>query len=560
MRALLAWMWPMFRQRWRALLPACALALVTAAAAVGLLGVSGWFLTATALVSGALAMFNLFVPSAMVRGLAFTRILSRYGERVAGHAATLQLLADLRTRVFGDLLRLDAGQLARWRDGDLVARLTGDIDALDSVFLLSLLPLLAGVLIGTAVVAVLAVHVPVAAVVVGLLWLCVLLLAPAWLARRVRRSGAERQQQAAALRQQVLQAVDGHADLLALDATGRAEAELADSSDRLREAALSESRAFATGQALALACAGLAMLSVAAAGAVALRDGMVGGALLVGCVLAVAGLFEVVSPVLRGAARFGAASAAAARVRQIERTRPGIVDPPSPAALSAEGALEFRQVRFRHHPALPLLEDVDLRIAPGERVVVTGASGSGKSTLLALLLRLRDPQAGGIFWDGMDLREAALSDLHRRVALLSQDSPVFLGSVRDNLRIGDPHADDARLWDALRQAGLEAEVRALPGGIDQWLGEGGRTLSAGQARRLCLARVLLTGASLIALDEPTEGLGPDAEQAFFRDLPRILHGRSLLLVTHAAVPPNVADATWELVDGRLRKKPVHDAP
>src|SRR5690606_42043864 len=85
-----------------------------------------------------------------------------------------------------------------------------------------------------------------------------------------------------------------------------------------------------------------------------------------------------------------------------------------------------------------------------------------------------------------------------RVALLSQDSPVFLGSVRDNLRIGDPHADDARLWDALRQAGLEAEVRALPGGIDQWLGEGGRTLSAGQARRLCLARVLLTGASLIA--------------------------------------------------------------
>src|SRR5690606_5508836 len=394
MRALLAWMWPMFRQRWRALLPACALALVTAAAAVGLLGVSGWFLTATALVSGALAMFNLFVPSAMVRGLAFTRILSRYGERVAGHAATLQLLADLRTRVFGDLLRLDAGQLARWRDGDLVARLTGDIDALDSVFLLSLLPLLAGVLIGTAVVAVLAVHVPVAAVVVGLLWLCVLLLAPAWLARRVRRSGAERQQQAAALRQQVLQAVDGHADLLALDATGGAEAELADSSDRLREAALSESRAFATGQALALACAGLAMLSVAAAGAVALRDGMVGGALLVGCVLAVAGRFEVVAPVLRGGARFGGASgaAAAARVRQIERTRPGIVDPPSPAALSAEGALAFRQVRFRYHPALPLLEDVDLRIAPGERVVVTGASGSGKSTLLALLLRLRDPQ------------------------------------------------------------------------------------------------------------------------------------------------------------------------
>src|SRR5690606_40107009 len=102
---------PMFRRRWRALLLACVLALVTAAAAVGLLGVSGWFLTATALVSGALATFNLFVPSAMVRGLAFIRILSRYGERVTGHAATLQLLADLRPRVFGDLFRPHAGQL-----------------------------------------------------------------------------------------------------------------------------------------------------------------------------------------------------------------------------------------------------------------------------------------------------------------------------------------------------------------------------------------------------------------------------------------------------------------
>lgn len=560
MRQLLAWMWPMFWRRRRALLPACVLALVTAAAAVGLLGVSGWFLTATALVSGALATFNLFVPSAMVRGLAFVRILSRYGERVAGHAATLQLLTDLRTRVFANLLRLDAGQLARWRDGDLVARLTGDVDALDSTFLLSLLPLLVGGIAGVVVIAVLAAYVPAAAVAVGGLWLCVLLLAPGWLARHVRRSGAERQAHSAALRQHVLQAVDGHADLLALDAAGRAEAALADSSDRLRAAALSESRAFASGQALALACTGLAMLAVATAGAIALAEGRVGGALLVGCVLAVAGLFEVVAPVLRGAVRYGTAAAAAERVREIERAGPEIVDPLQPQALSPHGTLEFRQVRFRHHPSLPLLEGVDLRIAPGERVVVTGASGSGKSTLLALLLRLRDPQSGGIAWDGVDLREASLSELHRRIALLPQDAPVFLGTVRDNLRIGDPDADDARLWQVLRHAGLDAEVRALPGGLDQWLGEGGRTLSAGQARRLCLARVLLTGASLIALDEPTEGLDPDAEQAFFRDLPRILHGRSLLLITHAAVPLEVSDAAWELVDGKLEKKAVRDAP
>src|SRR5690606_19354816 len=137
--------------------------------------------------------------------------------------------------------------------------------------------------------------------------------------------------------------------------------------------------------------------------------------------------------------------------------------------------------------------------------------------------------------------------------LLSQDSPVFLGTVRDNLRIGDPDADDEMLWRALDQAGLAADIRALSAGLDQWVGEGGRTLSAGQARRLCLARVLLTDAALVVLDEPTEGLDPEAEQAFFRELPRILQGRSLLLVTHAEVPLGVADAHWRLHDGHLSR-------
>ena len=155
-----------------------------------------------------------------------------------------------------------------------------------------------------------------------------------------------------------------------------------------------------------------------------------------------------------------------------------------------------------------ILSGLDLVGPTSSITAVLGPSGSGKSTLLALLLRLRDSQAGGICWEGVDLREASLPELHRRVALLPQDAPVFLGTVRDNLRIGDPDADDAGLWEALRQAGLDEEIRALPGGIDQWLGEGGRTLSAGQARRLCLARVLLSDATVLVLDEPTEGLAP----------------------------------------------------
>lgn len=551
MRALMRWIWPMFRRRWRSLLLSLLLALLTAFAAVGLLGVAGWFLTATALAAGALGSFNLFMPSAMVRALAFTRILSRYGERITGHGATMHLLSDLRARVFGDLLRLDAGQLRRWRDGDLAARLTGDIDTLDTVFLQSLQPLLVAAVVGCALVATLAFYMPWAALGVGILWGLCLLIVPVWLATRVRFTGIERQQQAAELRQQVMQAVEGHADVLALHAGQRAESEFSAACDRLRKAALCDARWAGVSQATLLLAGGLAMLMATVAGAMALEAGLLGGALLVGLVLAVAGLFDAIGPVLRGALRLGGATAAAARVREIEEGRPRVVDEGANDPVAPAAVLLCRQLGFRHHSELPLLEGIDLRIEPGQRVVLTGASGSGKSTLLALLMRLLDPQQGEVLWDDRPLRAISLSALHRHVAMLSQESVVFLGSVRDNLLLAEPDAADDELWQVLQAAGFDEEVRAMPGQLDQWLGEGGRTLSGGQARRLCLARVLLRRAALIILDEPTEGLDPMAEQRFLTSLPEILQGRSLLLVTHAPVPPQLADLTLKLENGRL---------
>lgn len=564
--ALLRWLWPLYRKRWRTLLASLLLALAAAWTGIGLLGVAGGFLTATALVSGALASFNLFVPSATVRALAFLRILTRYGERVQGHAATLQLLADLRVRLFTRLLRLSPAQLQRWHDGDLVARLTDDIEALDSVFLLSLLPWGIGLLGSAALIALLALHLPSAALALAALSLLLLLLLPLWLAARARSGGQQRQNSLAALRQQVLQASEGHADLLALDATDRAEAELAASSQRLSQATLEQARSFALGQALLLALSGLAVLLVIVLGLPALREGRIGAVLFVGCVLAVAGMFELILPLLRGASRIGAAQAAGQRIRAIEDAPPAAgadadsridsepgneTDSGAAPPLAAIATLRLQQLSFAYQPDLPVLERIDLEIPPGARIVISGTSGSGKSTLFALLLRLLEPDSGTLHWGEVELRLARLQTLHQRIALLSQDAPVFMGSVRANLLMADAEADDARLWAVLEQVGLAAEIRALPEGLGQWLGEGGRTLSAGQARRLCLARTLLSPASLLLLDEPTEGLDAQAERAFLRNLPHILQGRSLLLATHADVPEGVADAHWRLEGGRL---------
>jgi ATP-binding cassette subfamily C protein CydC len=217
-----------------------------------------------------------------------------------------------------------------------------------------------------------------------------------------------------------------------------------------------------------------------------------------------------------------------------------------------KAALEFHEVDF-HWPgeARGVLEHASLRIAPGQRIALYGDSGAGKSSLLALALRLCDPQDGAVRYGGIDVREFRQADWHDRIAWLPQDAPVFAGSVRDNLRIGAPAADDARLWDALSQVKMEAAIRALPDGLGAWIGENGATLSAGQSRRIALARALLRETPLLLLDEPTEGLDADTANELLLDLVAASGSRSLLMVSHDQLPDGVVHERYRLFDGRL---------
>ncbi|MFJ0744573.1 ABC transporter ATP-binding protein, partial [Bordetella bronchiseptica] len=311
------------------------------------------------------------------------------------------------------------------------------------------------------------------------------------------------------------------------------------------------------GQWLAQSAAGAAVLAVLWFGLDGLAAGELGGPLLAGLLLATIGIFEVAGPVMRGVSRLGAAVAAAARIGEIAAREPDLRDPAAPRALPPAGELALEDVTFAYPvpdaAAHPVLDGASLRVAPGQRVAIVGASGAGKSTVLQLLLRLEDPQRGAVRYAGCDVRECAQAELHRRVALLSQDAPLFLGTVRTNLLIGDAQADDAALWRALDAARLGEVVRGLPHGLDTWIGETGAGLSAGQARRLCLARALLTGASAILLDEPTAGLDAATEAELLADLARATQGRTVVLATHARLPPGTVDTVYTLQAGRLHR-------
>jgi len=525
------------------------LSLIALAAGVALLGTSGWFITAAALTTAGLA-FNLFVPSSLVRAFSFIRILARYGERLSGHDATLRLLAELRGWLFARLFpRLPFADRSL-RHGDLVSRLTADVDALDTAFLVAIGPIAAALIIGSTLTAVLAWLLPGAAVLYCLCFAAAVLVVPAALVLASRKAGRAVVARAADARAAVLDGIEGHADLTVFGVLGTAQAGFAHTTTGLAGArgllaTLTVSAGFVVQALAALALAGSLWLGLNAFAA-----GTVDGPVLAGLLLAVMGSFEATSVIVRSVGKLTTAMAAAERLTAIAETPLTIIDPALPADLPADSTITVVDVTFGYGGP-PVLSNLDLTVSPGEHIAIAGPSGVGKSSLLTLLLRLADPQLGTVTLGGTALPTLRQADIHASMALLSQDSPLFNDTIRANLLIARPEADDAALWSALTAAGIEPFVRGLPNGLDTLVGEGGRTVSAGQARRLCLARVLLSPARILLLDEPTTGLDRAAEIAFFETLHSAARDRTVIVVTHAAIPDGTMDRVLTMRNGKL---------
>jgi ATP-binding cassette subfamily C protein CydC len=549
MSALLHFRWLLSGQKARLTLT-LVLTLTAIFAGIGLLGVAGWFITAAALAASG-AAFNLFGPSSLVRGLSLVRILSRYGERLVGHDATLRMLSDLRGWLFATLFPKLPLNLSP-RHGDLVSRLTADIDALNTAFLSAVIPLLGTFAAGSAMTLVIFLLLPDATPFYAAAFAVSMFAVPWFLIRSTRRLGQAMVEQASDLRGAVLDGVGGHSDLVAFGVTGEVLRSFDEAAGRLAASKRATVRRSAAAQALVQICGAVAFVMVLWIGLAAFGQGAISGPMLAGLLLAIIGSFEAPAMLSRNLARFSASAAAARRLRDIEVSAPRVEEPGRPTPMPERFDIAFDGVSFGYGDA-DVLSDCDLVVAEGEHVAIRGPSGAGKSTIFQLLLRLYDPRGGVVRIGGEDLRTLALADLHRTVALLEQNAPVFLDSVRGNLLIGDPSADDRRLWQSLEAAKLADFVRSLPYGLDTMLGETGRTLSAGQARRLCLARTLLSPARVVLLDEPTSGLDRDTECALLVDMESVFAGRSVILVTHAELPSGSSVRLLTLKGGRLEE-------
>jgi thiol reductant ABC exporter, CydC subunit len=543
--------------RWR-LVGSVVLFSVTMVAGTALLGLSGGFLTASALagLAGLGGSFNFFSPSAGIRALTMVRIVSRYFEKLVGHDATLRIARDLRVWFFARALPLAPGKLGNTRTGELLARLMGDIAEVDGLFVRAIGPLLAmGVVTVAALLAAWLVYWP-AALLLLLLALVIGLWVPLLAVRGGNRGEGERAQRRASLRTLAFEGLEGAADLLAQQAQGRWIVQVDEAARKVAGSDRRRRRHLLTAQLLHGLCASAGLVAIIA---IALDGHAAHGlapALAAALVFMTVALLELWAGAGLAWQSLVAGRVAAARLQAIVEQAPAVSDPSRPQPLRDAGpmtGLSLHGVRFAWPgQARPVLDGLDLSLAPGQRIAIGGDSGSGKSTLSLLILRQADPQAGQLLWNGQDLRELALAQWHQQLAWMPQGAPVFAGTLAENLRLGDAGADDARLWEVLERVRLADWARAT-GGLQQWLGENGATVSGGQARRLALARALLRPGPLVLLDEPTEGLDVDTANALLADLPAALGGRSLLMITHDALPPGVVDVQYRLQGGRLQR-------
>jgi ATP-binding cassette subfamily C protein CydC len=527
---------------WRAqaawLLLGALLALGALGAGAALMGASGRYIGLSLLGAAVL------VPVALqVTGIA--RVVLRYLERVITHEATFRALAGLRVWLFTGLTKNAAGGLGFRRAGDTLARLVNDVDALDGLYLRIAVPVLGAILL-VPILAMLLWHELSLALLVLLPFGFVAFYLPILAARAAAQNSGQAGLAMSGLRNAVLDAISGLREVKIFAAEGRMLAAV-----QSREAALlAAQRELATRIATLNA---MAFITAQAGLLLAILLGLAGApvaAIIAVFVLTIA--FEAVLGLPRAGLLYGQASAAAARVVAAAQAPPPVPAPAHPALMPAGNAIAFEHVSFRYGPEHPFVfQNLSLQLPVGSRTAILGPSGAGKSTIAALLLKLIAPVTGEIRLGTVDLAALPAEAVRHRIAYLGQTTHLFADTIANNLRLGDPTADDATLWAALEAAQLADAVHALPEGLNTWLGEGGQNLSGGQGRRLALARTLLSDAPILLLDEPCAGLDAATEMEFFKVLNTAVTGRTVLLIAHRLTGAEQLDRIWRLTAGTL---------
>ena len=534
------------------------LSLITSMAAITLLSLSGWFITASAMagllsIDGNVLAFNFMLPAAQIRALAIMRTLGRYAERLVTHEATFRVLAQIRSWFFQQLIPLVPGRLALMRSGDLLSRMTADIDALDALYLRLVAPVFVAILGVTAVTIVLATYAPIISIANGLILLVAAVYVP-WLFNRLGNEGAERITVLMAnykIRQ--VDTLQGFADLLVNQAYERYSVFLQQFSDRMIHTQRQNNCLTGISSAITFLLSQISFTVVLILAGLLYTENQLTGsevALVVFCVLA---SFELVTPLPQALQMLAKTQKSAQRIRQVAKLKPTITEPQQILLLPQSYDLQLSDVCFRYSDQQDwVLKNINVQIPLGTKLAIVGASGSGKTTLLHLIMHYFDPEIGQVALAGYSLSQYGSEPLMTCFGVLSQRSQLFATTIKENLLIAKPDATAKELDAAIKAAGLEKFISYLPEGLNTWVGESGVKVSGGEARRIALARLYLKDAPILILDEPTEGLDSETERDVFQALSVFATKKTIIMVTHRAAGLSLVDKVYRMEQGVLR--------
>ncbi|MEZ8731317.1 cysteine/glutathione ABC transporter ATP-binding protein/permease CydC [Vibrio splendidus] len=557
MRDLLPYL-KLYKKHWFGLSLGMLLAFATLSASIGLLTLSGWFISASAVAGLTIARetFNYMLPGGGVRGLAMSRTAGRWGERVVSHNATFKLLTDLRIFFFKKLAPLIPGRISNLRDADLLNRLVADVDAMDHVYLRLVSPVTVGVFGIFFLTLFLMWFDSSLGLILGSILLIMLLVWPILFYKLGKRNGGELTQNKADLRVTTLDWIEGYSELTLFGAEERYRNAILETQHKLMANQFVNANLTGMASAALMLFNGLTLVLMLWLAA----DGVGGNApdpFIALMAFATMASFELLMPIAGAFQHLGQTLSSARRLNEVILSEPEVQFAEEKLDINKPLDITFSNVTFNYPDSeRSVLKAVDLTIPATHKVAIVGQTGSGKSTLIQLLTRYWDPKKGYISIAGIELTQWNESQLRESISVVSQRVDILNGTLRDNLLIARPEATDDHLANILKDVGLEKLLEN--NALDSWLGDGGRQLSGGEKRRIGIARAILHDAPILLLDEPTEGLDKQTEHSIMTLFEKHFEGKTVIFITHRLIGLESMDSIVLIEQGEIVENGSHE--
>ncbi|MDO8825041.1 amino acid ABC transporter ATP-binding/permease protein [Methylophaga sp.] len=529
------WLDKVLAQQKKRLIIGLLLALVTAVSAMGLLALSGWLITATAITglaitAGSAVMLDIYRPGGGIRFFALSRTVGRYFERLHNHDMVLRVIAGFRGSLFGGLLALPVQDLRNTQDSEWLSRLTADLDNLDSLVLRLLLPPLVAIFS----VLLIAVFISFFWAKAGLLFALITLI-PGMIyfslfTRKTSQISSDYASQINQARLLTIEHLQGQLELQAAHLHKAHQTQLNESLNQIGALQLKLNQLIANAQFVVNICHSLLVIMVAIAALFAYQNGIFSGPVAVMLFLAVFGLAEILLNLPGQLGQWGRTRYAAERLQPLAEHTP----------LKSQELAEVHRLSMMlaEHPKVISTMDtaIAFELSEPQCLLITGRSGSGKSTLANIIAGLEIPDSANtpyqLLVNGIPLRIEQTQAWHQQIGYLTQQNSIIAATLYSNLTLGLEDIDEKQLWQVLALVELENWAKQLPAGLHSWLGDTGSQLSGGQARRICLARLLLRTPGLILLDEPFNGIDTEMAQRIWQRLYPYWQDKMLIVLMH----------------------------